>query len=97
MDRVAQVDNRLEQFRQAIRQDDSTREQAHSEGTPETPTRSEAGVAMQLEVNDLKTKVLRLTEQVTDHIAKLNFLSIMPEKVDLMESRFIGGDTDCQI
>ena len=42
---------------------------------------------MQLEVNDLKSKVLRLTEQVTDHTAKVNFFSIMSEKVDLMEKQ----------
>ena len=40
---------------------------------------------MRLEVNDLRTKVLRLTEQITDQIAKVNFFSIMSEKVDLME------------
>ena len=42
---------------------------------------------MQLEVNDLKTKVLRLTEQITDHTAKVNFFSVMSEKVDLMEQQ----------
>ena len=42
---------------------------------------------MQLEVNDLKTKVLRLTEQATDHTAKLHLSSIMSEKVDLMEKQ----------
>ena len=45
------------------------------------------GVAIQLEVNDLKAKVLRLTEQVTEHTAKLNFFSVMSEKVDLMEQQ----------
>ena len=29
----------------------------------------------------------RLTEQVTDHVAKLSFFSIMSEKVDLMEKQ----------
>ena len=64
---------------------DNTREQSRSEGTTEAATQEELGVAMQLEVNDLKTKVLRLTEQITDHIAKVTFFSIMSEKVDLME------------
>ena len=45
------------------------------------------GVAIQLEVNDLKVKVLRLTEQVTEHIAKVNFFSVMSEKVDLMDQQ----------
>ena len=65
---------------------DSTQEQTHSEGTSEA-ARNEVGVAIQLEVNDLKAKVFRLTEQVTDHTAKVNFFSIMSEKVDLMEQQ----------
>ena len=40
---------------------------------------------MQLEVSDLKTKVLRVTEQVTEHTARVNFFSVMSGKVDLME------------
>ena len=64
---------------------DNTREQTHSEGTIEAAAQEELGVVMQLEVYDLKTKVLRLTEQITDHTAKVNFFSIMSEKVDLME------------
>ena len=64
---------------------DNTREQTHSERTTEAATQDEVGVAMQLEANDLKTKVLRMTEQITDHTAKVNFFSIMPETVDLME------------
>ena len=42
-------------------------------------------MAIQLEVNDLKTKVLRLTEQVTEHAAKVNFFSVMSEQVNLMD------------
>ena len=45
------------------------------EGTVETATQEGPVVAIQLEVNDLKAKVLRLTEQVTDHTAKVNFFS----------------------
>ena len=37
------------------------------------------------EVNDLKTKVIQLTEQITEHSATVNFFSVMSEKVDLME------------
>ena len=66
---------------------DNTREQTHSEGTTETATQDELGVAMQLEVTDLKTKVLRLMEQITDHIAKVNFLSVMSERVYLIEKQ----------
>ena len=51
---------------------------------------------MQLEVNDLKTKVLRLTEQITEHTAKVNFFSIMSEKVISWNNRFNDGDIDCQ-
>ena len=44
-------------------------------------------MAEQLELNDLTTKVQRLTEQVTDHAAKLSLFTIMSEKVDLMEKQ----------
>ena len=40
------------------------------EGTVESVTQEGPGVAIQLEVNDLKAKVLRLTEQVTEHTAQ---------------------------
>ena len=40
---------------------------------------------MQLEVNDLKAKVLRLTEQITEYNAKVNFFSGISEKIDLMD------------
>ena len=50
-------------------------------------TREEPGVAVQLEVNDLKAKVLRLTEQITEHDAKVNFFSVLSERVDLMEQQ----------
>ena len=62
---------------------------ARSEGTVEKATQEGSGVAMQLEVNDLKAKVLRLTEQIMDHDAKLNFFSIMSEKVDLLDRQTI--------
>ena len=45
--------------------------------------REEPGVAVQLEVNDLKAKVLRLTEQITEHTAKVNFFSVMSERSTL--------------
>ena len=44
-------------------------------------------------MNDLKPKVLRLTEQITEHNAKVNFFSVMSEKVDLMD-RQTQGDGD---
>ena len=50
-------------------------------------TQEGPSVAVQLEVNDLKAKVLRLTEQITEHDAKVNFFSVMSEKVDLMEQQ----------
>ena len=59
----------------------------HAQEESAGETRKEPGVAVQLEVNDLKAKVLRLTEQVTEHIAKVNFFSVMSEKVDLMEQQ----------
>ena len=46
-------------------------------------------MAIQLELSDLKAKVLRLTEQITEHDAKVNFFSVMSEKVDFMEQQII--------
>ena len=64
----------------------------HAQEESAGETREEPGVAVQLEVNDLKAKVLRrgnlrLTEQITEHNAKVNFFSVMSEKVDLMEQQ----------
>ena len=59
--------------------------EAHPERPLEPAAQSEVGVVAQLELNDLKTKVHRLTKQATEHIAKLSFFSFMSEKVDLME------------
>ena len=42
---------------------------------------------MQLELSDLKTKVLRLT--ATQHTAQLGSLSLMSEKVDLAEEQIL--------
>ena len=46
---------------------------------------SEFSTAVQLEISDLKAKVLRLTEQSTEQDGKLTFLASMSEQVDLME------------
>ena len=59
----------------------------HAQEESAVETREGPSVAVQLEVNDLKAKVLRLTEQVTEHTAKVNFFSVMSEKVDLMEQQ----------
>ena len=50
---------------------------------------SEFSTAVQLEISDLKTKVLRLTEQSTEQSGKLTFLASMSEQVDLMEQQII--------
>ena len=61
-------------------------------------TQDEPSVAVQLEMSDLKAKVLRLTEQFTEHDAKVNFFSVMSEEVDFMEQQLhFDGDIDCQI
>ena len=44
---------------------------------------------MQLEISDLKAKVLRLTEQNTQHDGRLTFLARMSEQVDLIENQII--------
>ena len=58
---------------------------SHSRNIGET--QGEPSVAIQLEMSDLKAKVLRLTEQLTEHDAKVNFFSVMSEKVDFMEQQ----------
>ena len=52
-------------------------------------TQDEPSVVVQLELSDLKAKVLRLAEQFTEHDAKLNFFSVMSEKVDCMKQQII--------
>ena len=43
---------------------------------------SDASAAMQLEITDLKTKVLRLTEKNTQQDGRLTFLASMSEQVN---------------
>ena len=50
---------------------------------------SEFSTAVQLEISDLKAKVLRLTEQSTEHSGKLTFLAGMADHVDLIEQQII--------
>ena len=52
-------------------------------------TQSEFSTAVQLEISDLKAKVLHLTEQSTEQSGKLTFLASMSEHVDLMEQQII--------
>ena len=52
-------------------------------------TQSELSTTMQLEMSDLKAKVLRLTEQFTEHDGKLSFFAGMSEQVTLMEQQII--------
>ena len=50
----------------------------------------EFSTAVQLEISDLKAKVLHLTEQNTEQGGKLTFLASMSEQVDLMEQQSIN-------
>ena len=50
---------------------------------------SESSVAMQLELDDIKAKVLRLTEQGTEHDGRLSFLAQMSTQVDLLQDQII--------
>ena len=52
-----------------------------------TTTHSETSLAMRLEISDLKTKVLRLTEQCTEHDGKISYFSGMSEQVSLIEQQ----------
>ena len=53
----------------------------------ENATQSESSLSMQLEISDLKAKVLRLTEQYTEHDGKVNHFSGMSEQVSLIEQQ----------
>ena len=50
---------------------------------------SEISTNVLLEIGDLKTKVLRLTEQSTKHDGDLSFLTRLSEQVDLIEDQII--------
>ena len=52
-------------------------------------TQREFSTAVQVEISDLKAKVLRLTQQSTEQGGKLTFLASMSEQVDLMEQHII--------
>ena len=49
----------------------------------------EFSTAVQLDISDHKAKVLRLTEQSTEHSRKVTFLAGMSHQVDLMEQQII--------
>ena len=57
-----------------------------SQATSNTP-QSEISTNVLLEIGDLKTKVLRLTEQSTKHDGDLSFLIRLSEQVDLIEDQ----------
>ena len=59
-----------------------------SQGTSST-VQSELSTNVQLEISDLKAKVVRLTEQNTEHDGKLTFLASMSEQVDLLQDQII--------
>ena len=44
---------------------------------------------MQLEIEDLKTKVARLTEQSTQHTTQIGLLAPLKDRVDLAESQIV--------
>ena len=54
-----------------------------------TATQGEPSTTTQLEVSDLKAKVLRLTEQCTEHAGKLSYFAGMSEQVNLLEAQII--------
>ena len=50
---------------------------------------SDASVALQLKIDDLKRKVVRLTEQSTQHAQQISDITPLKERVDLAESQII--------
>ena len=50
---------------------------------------SDASVALHLEIEDLKRKVARLSEQSTQHTQQISGLTPLTERVDLAESQII--------
>ena len=59
-----------------------------SQGTS-SAVQSEISTNVKLEISDLKTKALRLTEQNTQHDGRLTSLARMSEQVDLTENQII--------
>ena len=59
-----------------------------SQGTSST-MQSEFSTTVQLEISDLKAKVLRLTEQNTEHDGKLTSLASVSEQVGLLDNQII--------
>ena len=49
----------------------------------------DASIAMQLEIEDLKRKVARLSEQSTQHTQQISSLTPLTERVDLADSQII--------
>ena len=58
-----------------------------SDGAAQRP--ADASIAMQLEIEDLKTKVARLIEQSTQHTAQLGVLPTLTKKVELAENQIV--------
>ena len=70
-----------EDIRQLVEELANRMDQSQGTGSAE---QSEISTNIQLEISDLKTKVLRLTEQSTQHDGRLTFLAGMSEQVDLI-------------
>ena len=73
---------------------DAIRDGAHPRESPsDTATHGDAGVAMQLELSDLKAKVLRLTEQSAQHVAQLGVLPTALKGLNSQRIKSCDGDT----
>ena len=61
---------------------------------------TDTSVALQMEIEDLKRKVARLSEQSTQHTQQLNGLTPLTERVDnqiLQKARSLSGATAFQL
>ena len=63
------------------------------ESPSDTATQGDAGVSMQLELNDLKAKVLRLTEQSTQHAAQLGIFQQCLKRLNSQGIKSCDGGT----
>ena len=100
VNRVAQTDDRMEQFRTNLRRDalelalnaqrtEQDVQHQHQAVAHIKETLSELSTNVLLEVSDLKSKVCRLTEQSTKLEGDVSFLSKLSAQVELLENQIV--------
>ena len=93
---VEELARRIDAIREGTHpRSEAPQDRTHPRGTssdsnaPNEQRFPDASVAMQLEIEDLKTKVARLTEQSTQHTNQIGLLTPLRERVDLAENQIV--------